>query len=316
MFRGILPRQLLEVVVPPRAVGGADEAHPVDHRAVRRCGREAIGLADNPCRQHAAAAAAGDKHVALVNEALLQQLVDAAHQVVVILARIGVVDLVAERAAVARAAARVAVEHHVAVGGMLLPSVVEADAVHAVRPAVDMQLHRVLPGGIEPRRRDVPALDLQTVRRRVGDLFHVAKLLALEDVVVDPRQLPDVLRRREVVGHDVARRLERRRHPDRLAALADARRGQHVRALRHLLHGIATNARHRQHVQVLNAGVLRGEVEARAVGLPLQPLRRAIPIARDQVRIAAVDVHDVDLAVGPRVAGGVESRVGHELAVG
>ena len=199
---------------------------------------------------------------------------------------------------------------------MLLPSVVEADAVHAVRPAVDVQLHRVLLGGIEPGRRDVPTLDLHAVGRRVGDLFDVAQLLALEDVVVDPGQLLDVLRRRDVERHDVRRRLERRRHADRLAGLADARRGQHVRAFRHLLHGITAHAGHRQDVEVLNAGILRGEVQARTVRLPLQRLRRTIPVTRDQVRVTAVDVHDVDLAVGPGVAREIVAGIGDELAVG
>ena len=316
MLGGILPGQLREVVVPPGAVRRADKANPVDHRTVRRRGREAIRLADRPRRQHAAAAAAGHEHVALVDEAFFQELVDAGHQVVVILARIRVVDPVAELAAVAGAAARVGVEDHVAVCGHLLPSVVEADAVHAVRTAVDVQLHGVLLGGVEVGRRDVPALDLQSIRRRVPHLRHRTELLALENVVVDRRQLFHLLGLRDVIGHDVGRLVHRAQHADSLAGFGNARRGEHVGALGHRLHHIRPDAGHRQHVQVLAAGILRREIHAGAVGFPLHVLRRSIPVTRHQARVAAVDVHHVQLGVGPRVARRVDARIGHEFAVG
>ena len=45
---------------------------------------------------------------------------------------------------------------------------------------------------IEVRRRDVPALNLHAVGRRVPDLLDLAELLAGEDVFVDGRELLDL----------------------------------------------------------------------------------------------------------------------------
>ena len=146
----------------------------------------------------------------VIDEALLEQLVHAGHQVVVVLARIGAHDLVAERAAVAGAAARVRVENHVAVGGHLLPAVVEADAVHAVRPAVDV---RAASGTSSWRSKSGGVMYQPWIFRPSGDVYHIsfdlAELPAGQDVVVHRGQLPDLLRRGEVPGDDV-RRLGRR----------------------------------------------------------------------------------------------------------
>ena len=72
----------------------------------------------------------------------------------------------------------------------------------------------------------------------------------------------------------------------------------------------------RQEVEVLRALILRGEVDASAVFLPRDALRRAIPRARDHPRVAAVDVHHVELAVLPGVLRPVVAGVGDALAVG
>ena len=150
----------------------------------------------------------------------------------------------------------------------------------------------------------------------VPHLLHRAELLALQDVVVDRGELLHLIGLRDVVGDDVGRRLHRGQDADRLAGLRHAGSREHVGALGDRLHDVGADAGHRQHVQVLAARILRGEVEAGAVGLPLHVLRRAIPVAGHQARIAAVDVHHVQLAVGPRVARRVDARVGDELAVG
>ena len=109
--------------------------------------------------------------------------------------------------------------------------------------------------------------------------------------------------------------MDRGEHADGLAGLRHARRGQHVRALGHRLHHVGARAGHRQHVEVLAACILRREVEAGAVRFPLHVLRRAIPLAGDEPRVAAVDVHHPQLGVGPRVPRVIEARVGDELAV-
>ena len=49
-------------------------------------GREPVGVADDPGREHAAAAAASDEQVLRIDEALRQHGVNARHEVVVVLA--------------------------------------------------------------------------------------------------------------------------------------------------------------------------------------------------------------------------------------
>ena len=70
--------------------------------ALKRC-----GLRDRPVGQQPAAAAAGDAEPVRVDVALLQHLVHAGHQILVVVAGIVVLDDVAEVLAVRRAAARV-----------------------------------------------------------------------------------------------------------------------------------------------------------------------------------------------------------------
>src|SRR5204863_6003002 len=55
IFARIFPEWLFKVSIPTRAVRLANEAHPVDDRAERHCPGEAIGVADRPCGQNAAA---------------------------------------------------------------------------------------------------------------------------------------------------------------------------------------------------------------------------------------------------------------------
>lgn len=98
---GVVPGEFLEVAVPAGAVGGADERQPVGDGAVGGGRGEAVGVADDPRREHAAARAAVDEHVALVHVAALDHEVHAGHEVVEVLAGVGVLDRVAEGAAVA-----------------------------------------------------------------------------------------------------------------------------------------------------------------------------------------------------------------------
>jgi hypothetical protein len=72
--------------------------------------------------------------------------VDAADQVVVVLARVVVVDLVRELGAVARAAARVRVEHEVALRRVELRLGREVRAVGGERTAVDLEQQRGISG--------------------------------------------------------------------------------------------------------------------------------------------------------------------------
>ena len=73
------------------------------------------------------------------------------------------VDEVAELLAVARAAARIDVEHHVARCRIKLNLRGEAVAVVGKRSAVNLQDERVLLGRIEARRLDDPPLNLAAI---------------------------------------------------------------------------------------------------------------------------------------------------------
>src|SRR5260370_41377490 len=73
------------------------------------------------------------------------------------------VDEVAELLAVAGGAARIGVEHDEAAGGLDLHLMLEADAVHGVRAAVNFENKWILFRRIKVRRLDDPALDILAV---------------------------------------------------------------------------------------------------------------------------------------------------------
>src|SRR5207249_2818412 len=116
-----------------------------------------------------------DVHPRRVHEPAPDHGVHARHQVVVVGAGIVVVDAVGEHVAVARAAARVRVQHHVAVRGEVLERVAEAHVVHRERAAVNLQDQRVLLVTIERRWLDDPALHTRPAARRVPDLLDLGQ---------------------------------------------------------------------------------------------------------------------------------------------
>ena len=172
--RRILERRLAEPGrLEQREVGGVPEVRPVGDVALADGGLEALRLRDDPVGQQAAAAAAGDAHARLVDVALLQDLVDARHQVLVVVARVVVLNDVAEVLAVVRAAARVRVEHDVALRGHPLELVREGVAVGGVRPPWISRISGYFFDGVEGRRLEDPALDLLAVEARVPDLLRL-----------------------------------------------------------------------------------------------------------------------------------------------
>ena len=145
MLRRIIPRELLEIVIPTRSVRRPHEADPVGHRSLGHGGGEAIGVPDDPGRENTPARAAVYEEIALVDVAAAQQRVHAHHEVVVVHGRIGVVDRVAELAPVAGASAGVRVEDHVVVSSVVLVLEVESGVVHRVRTTVDAEDQGILP---------------------------------------------------------------------------------------------------------------------------------------------------------------------------
>src|SRR5216683_3220682 len=142
----------------PGNVGGEHEAVPVDDGIERRGGAEAVGVLDGPAGEDAAAAAASDEEIVGVDVALGDNGVDAAIEVVKIVARISVMDEIGKILAVAGAAAGIYVEDHVASGRQDLFFEIEAVAVVGEGTAVNFKDQRIFLGSIEIRRVDDPTL--------------------------------------------------------------------------------------------------------------------------------------------------------------
>ncbi len=135
--------------------------------------------------------AAGGVEPILVHVALVDDGVDARHEVVVVVAGVGVVDEVAELLAVRRAPPRVGVEDHVAGGCVELDLRREVGAVGGEGPSVDLQDQGIALPLLEPRRLHDPALDGPTVHRRgPPDLLHRTQLLVGQEVLVETGEAP------------------------------------------------------------------------------------------------------------------------------
>jgi hypothetical protein len=147
-------------------------ALPVDHGIEREGRAKAVGVADHPRGEHAPAGPAGDEQVPLVDVALRDHRVHPGVQVVKVVARVRMVDQVPELLAVARAAARIGVQHHEAGRGHQLLLLVEPVAVVRERAPVDLEDQGILPARVEARGLDDPAMDPPPVLgRRVPDLL-------------------------------------------------------------------------------------------------------------------------------------------------
>src|SRR4051794_8199016 len=117
--------------VPP--VGGVWDV------TLRNRRREAIGVANGPIRQQAAAAATCHAEFCIVDVTATNHLIDTNHQVFVVVARIVVLDDVAEVLAIRGAAAWIWIEDHVTFGRHPLKFVIENKAVSGVRPTMNVQ---------------------------------------------------------------------------------------------------------------------------------------------------------------------------------
>src|SRR5579883_2442795 len=161
---GVVPREAGKPIFrDPRNIGSEDKAVPVDDGIKRSGGPETIGVLDGPAGENAATAAAGDVKVAGIDVALGDDGVNAAVEVVEIIAGVGVVNQIGKFLAVAGAAARVGVEDDVAQGGPDLFFKIEAVAIVAERAAVDFEDKGVFFRGIEIGGMDDPALNLAMV---------------------------------------------------------------------------------------------------------------------------------------------------------
>ena len=311
MLRRIDPWQLREVAVPAGTVGGADEAEPVDDGAVRTGRGKAIGVAHDPRRQHAAARAAEHVQALRIHIAAVDDRVHRCHQVVEVLAGIGILDRVAEGAAVARGAARVGVEQHVTVRDMILTREVEPAVVHRVRTAVNLQHQRVLLRGIEVGRLHDPALDAESVHAGEPHFLGATQLLAGQHIVIDVREARDGRRRAHVEAHDVVGLQLGGLDADHVAHAIHVGHAEHLLAGGHL----SRLACERGEIQVAIAFVLDVVIHAAAVQRPHHALRCTIQRGIERAGIRAVGIHQVDVCILPRRVGRIVAGVRDQPAV-
>src|SRR6202521_1301733 len=137
---GVVPGKTGEPVFGNEGnVGGEREAIPVDDGIERSRGAEAFGVLDGPAGENAAAAATSDEKIVGVDVALGDYGINAAVEVVKIVAGIGEMDETAKILAVAGAAARVEVKTDVAAGSQHLLFEIETVAVVGEGTAVNFK---------------------------------------------------------------------------------------------------------------------------------------------------------------------------------
>src|SRR2546423_15566172 len=144
-----------------------------------------MSAADGPVGEHTAATATGDAHLRRIDVAAFQNLVDADHQILVVVAGIVVLDDVGEILTVGSAAARIYVDDNVTLGCHPIELVGEGVPVCSVRSAVDLQNHRILSRCAEGRRLQNPPLNVFAVEAVVGDFFGGRDVEGAEQGIVD-----------------------------------------------------------------------------------------------------------------------------------
>src|ERR1700681_4039192 len=113
----VLKRRRLEPVrLEQSEIGGVPPRGPIGYVALRYRGGKAVGLGNRPVGEHAAAAAAGYTEFLRIYVAALEDFIHSRHQITVVIARIVVLNDVAEILPVAGRTTRVDVKHHVSLG--------------------------------------------------------------------------------------------------------------------------------------------------------------------------------------------------------
>src|SRR5258707_6002303 len=154
---GVAPRRrVAHLVLPevPADVARPERADVVADAPLRDRRLEAIGVPDDPVGHEPAVAAAGDVEPLAIDPPETDGVIDAGHEVEVVLAAPVADARPQEPVAIGMAAARVHEEHAVSTAGEDLELVEEGVAVRAVRATVDLEDHR-------PPLRRVEAARLQ-----------------------------------------------------------------------------------------------------------------------------------------------------------
>src|SRR6266516_1873550 len=302
----LVPERLMEEAVGEEGnVRLPRHADPVDHRAAHRGGGEPAGVADHPAREHAAPRASGDVHAGRIHVALADHRIHAGHEIVVVRTGIVVVDRVREGVAVASRAARVHVQHHVAVRREVLEHVAEPDVVHRERPAVDLEDQRVLLRRLERRRLDDPSLHAGAAGRVVPDLLDLGEPLIREHVVVHGGQARHGPGAPQVHVHGVAR------HPHANERARERDERYDLRALGDVAHPTGQV----RVVHVDRAPVAGLEQDALAVGRPVELARIAVEALGHIAHAGAVDPRNPQVGRAVGVLGRIVARERDALAV-
>src|SRR5258707_10274433 len=159
---GVAPRRrVAHLVLPevPADVARPERADVVADAPLRDRGLEAIGVPDDPVGHEPAVAAACDVEALRVDPPQAERVVNAGHEVEVVLAAPVADARAQEPVAVSVAPARVHVEHRVATAGEGLELVEEGVAVRAVRATMDLEDQRPLLRSVEAARLEQPTLD-------------------------------------------------------------------------------------------------------------------------------------------------------------
>src|SRR5207253_3838704 len=124
-------------------VGGVPPVFPARDVALSHPGGKPLRVRDDPISEQAASAAASNAKFFVIDVTALNHFIDAAHEVLIIIAGIMILNDVSELLAVGDAAARVRIKHDVAFGRHPLKFVLENPAVSRMRTAVDVQNKRI-----------------------------------------------------------------------------------------------------------------------------------------------------------------------------
>src|ERR1700694_996474 len=136
----VLKRWRLEPVrLEQSEIGRIPPRGPIRYVALRYRGGKAVGLGNRPVSKYAPTTAAGHPEFFGINVAALEDFIHSRYQVAVVVARIVVLNDVAEILSVAGRAAWVDVKHHVALGRHPLKFVIEDPAIGGMWSAVDVE---------------------------------------------------------------------------------------------------------------------------------------------------------------------------------
>src|SRR5579859_5754831 len=128
-------------------------------------------MCDGPICEDASAAAAGYTEFLLVDVATLDEFVDTDHQIAIVVARVVILNDIAEFLAVAGRPARVDIEDDVTFCGHPLKFMIKDPSVGSMRTTMDVENERVLLLRIEVGRLLDPALNALAIETRVIDFL-------------------------------------------------------------------------------------------------------------------------------------------------